>query len=345
MNYQLPVHPEEATKRLFTAIPKRTKDILEQRFGLGKNPKRMTLEAIGQKYGITRERVRQIEADGFSRIRKSPQLGELKEVFASLENYFEQEGRVIKEDKILKALAPHPKHENHIYFLLSLHQSFERFHESDDLHERWTYGEEAHDAAKRTLQGAVDKLREIGKPVAEPQLFEIISSFAKNAGALSFANQAVLANWLMLSKMIAKNYFDQWGLIEFPEIKPRGVRDLSHMVLSRYGKPLHFSAVADQIGKLVGKPVHTQTVHNELIKDGRFVLVGRGLYALKDWGYTAGVVKDVISDILGKGGPMVKEKVITAVLKQRFVKPNTIFINLENKQYFKKLADGKYSLK
>ena len=74
-------------------------------------------------------------------------------------------------------------------------------------------------------------------------------------------------------------------------------------------------------------------------------MVGRGLYALKDWGYTAGVVKDVISDILGKGGPMVKEKVITAVLKQRFVKPNTIFINLENKQYFKKLADGKYSLK
>ena len=345
MKYDLPIHPEEATKKLFTVLPKRTKDILEQRFGLGKNPNRMTLEAIGQKYGITRERVRQIEADGFNRIKKSPQLGELKEIFASLENYFEKEGRVIKEDKILKTLAPHPKHENHIYFLLSLHQSFERFHESDDLHERWTYGEEAHDAAKRTLQGAVDKLREIGKPVAEPQLFEIISSFAKNAGALSFANQAVLANWLMLSKMIAKNYFDQWGLIEFPEIKPHGVRDLSHMVLSRYGKPLHFSAVASGIGKLIGKPVHTQTVHNELIKDNRFVLVGRGLYALKNWGYTAGVVKDVISDVLEKSGPMAKEKVIAAVLKQRFVKPNTVFINLENKKYFKKLADGKYSLK
>src|SRR3989344_4204925 len=255
MKYDLPIHPEEATKKLFTVLPKSTKDILEQRFGLGKNPNRMTLEAIGQKYGITRERVRQIEADGFNRIKKS------------------------------------------------------------------------------------------AKPVAEPQLFEIISSFAKNAGALSFANQAVLANWLMLSKMIAKNYFDQWGLIEFPEIKPRGVRDLSHMVLSRYGKPLHFSAVASGIGKLIGKPVHTQTVHNELIKDNRFVLVGRGLYALKNWGYTAGVVKDVISDVLEKSGPMAKEKVIAAVLKQRFVKPNTVFINLENKKYFKKLADGKYSLK
>ncbi len=345
MNYDLPVHPEEATKKLFLAVPKRTKDILEQRFGLGKNPKRLTLEAIGQKYGITRERVRQIEADGFNRIRKSPQLAELKEVFASLENYFEKEGRVIKEDKILKTLAPHPKHENHIYFLLSLHAPFERFHESDELHERWTYGEEAHDTAKRALKGAVDKLRETGKPVTEPQLFEIMSSSAKSAGAPDSANQAVLANWLGLSTLIAKNYFDQWGLIEFPEIKPRGVRDLSHMVLTRHGKPLHFSAVASGIGKLIGKPVHTQTVHNELIKDGRFVLVGRGLYALKDWGYTAGVVKDVISDVLEKSGPMNKEKVIAAVLKQRFVKPNTVFINLENKKYFKKSPDGTYSLK
>src|SRR3989344_7588997 len=345
MKYDLPIHPEEATKKLFTVLPKRTKDILEQRFGLGKNPNRMTLEAIGQKYGITRERVRQIEADGFNRIKKSPQLGELKEVFASLENYFEKEGRVIKEDKILKALAPHPKHENHIYFLLSLHAPFERFHESDELHERWTYGEEAHDTAKHALRGAVDKLRAIGKPVTEPQLFEIISSSAKNAGELASANQGVLANWLMLSKMISKNYFDQWGLVEFPEIKPRGVRDLSHMVLTRYGKPLHFSAVADQIGKLVGKPVHTQTVHNELIKDGRFVLVGRGLYALKEWGYQPGTVKEVIRNILTAGGPLPKEKVIAVVLKQRFVKPNTVFINLENKKYFKKSPDGKYSLK
>ena len=103
--------------------------------------------------------------------------------------------------------------------------------------------------------------------------------------------------------------------------------------------------MASGIGKLIGKPVHTQTVHNELIKDGRFVLVGRGLYALKDWGYTAGVVKDVISDILEKSGPLVKEKVIAVVLKQRFVKQNTVFINLKNKKYFKKSPDGKYSLK
>jgi len=116
-------------------------------------------------------------------------------------------------------------------------------------------------------------------------------------------------------------------------------------VLVRHGKPLHFSEVASKIGKLVGKPVHTQTVHNELIKDDRFVLVGRGLYALKNWGYAPGVVKDVITEVLKKDGPMAKDKIISAVLRQRIVKPNTVFINLENKKYFKKLADGRYNLK
>jgi len=117
------------------------------------------------------------------------------------------------------------------------------------------------------------------------------------------------------------------------------------MLKKKDKRPLHFSNVASDIGKLTGKKAHVQTVHNELIKDPRFILVGRGLYALKDWGFTAGVVRDVVSEILKKEGPLSKEKIIERVLKERFVKPNTIAINLDQKAHFKKLADGRYSLK
>lgn len=344
MKYALPVHPEEVTKKLFAVLSKRTKDVLEQRFGLGKNPNRLTLEAIGQKYGITRERVRQIEADGFNRIRKSPQMQESAPVFTALEGYFEYQGGVVKEEHILKNLASHPKHENHVYFLLSLHDPFLRFHENDELRDRWAHGETAEGNAKKSLDGAVEELRKIGKPVGEKELYDVLSSSARTVTGSEVGN-TVLANWLALSKLISKNYFDQWGLVEFPEIKPRGVRDLSHMVMARHGKPLHFSEVASHVGKLTGQPVHVQTVHNELIKDDRFVLVGRGLYALSSWGYTPGVVKDVISEVFKKNGPMAKDKIISEVLRQRIVKPNTVFINLENKKYFKKLADGRYNLK
>lgn len=344
MKYELPVHPEDLTKRLFAVLNKRTKDVLEQRFGLGKNQARLTLEAIGQKYAITRERVRQIEADGMNRIKKSPAFADSKNVFSALETYFEGQGRVLKENVVLESLSSHPKHANHVYFLLSLHDPFLRYHESDGLHDRWSYGKDAHDQAKSILDGAVSELKKGGKPVSEAELFQVISSSAKNVLGASPAN-SVLANWLELSKLIAKNYFGEWGLNEFPEIKPRGVRDLSHIVLAKYGKPLHFSDVAERIGKLVGKKVHTQTVHNELIKDQRFVLVGRGLYALKNWGFTPGVVKDVVAEFLKKQGPSSKEKIVAAVLKERFVKPNTVAINLDNKKYFKKFPDGRYSLK
>lgn len=345
MKYTLPVHPEEVTKSLFSALNKRTKDILEQRFGLGKNTKRMTLDAIGQKYDITRERVRQIEADGFSKIKKSQAYAEAKPVFSALENYFDTEGRVIKETKALGDFAPHPKHENHIYFLLSLHDPFLRHHESDELYDRWSFGDDADGKAKQALDGAVSDLRGEGKPVPEKKLFEVLSSSAKRVLGGEAPSDAVLANWIGISKLISKNYFDEWGLTEFPEIKPRGVRDLSYMVMLRHGKPLHFSEVADKVTRLTNKKAHVQTVHNELIKDPRFVLVGRGLYALKNWGYAEGVVKDIISEILQKEGALSKEKIVEKVLKEREVKPNTIAINLENKTHFKKLADGRFFLK
>ena len=343
MKSQLPVHPEEATKKLFSVLPKRTKDVLEKRFGLVKNGERMTLDAIGKGYGITRERVRQIEADGLSRIKKSDSIKELGQVFTAIENYFSEGGKVFKESHILNLLAQSPKHENHVYFLLSLHAPFVRFHENDSLHNRWAFGHASHSLAEKTLLQTVSELRKIGKPVSENEFLNVIGNCAKNVAG-EVVSKICLTNWKGISKLISQNYFGQWGLVEFPEIKPRGVKDLSYMVLSRHGSPLHFSEVAEKITKLTNEKAHVQTVHNELIKDNRFVLVGRGLYALKEWGYVSGMVKDVISGILKSSGPLAREKIVALVTQKRFVKPNTIAINLENKKYFKKLPDGRYTI-
>jgi len=102
--------------------------------------------------------------------------------------------------------------------------------------------------------------------------------------------------------------------------------------------------VAKQITKTFGRKAHPATCHNELIKDARFVLVGRGLYALAEWGYSRGVVADVIKSILKKDGPLTKEEIISKVKKERYVKDNTILVNLQNGHYFKKTKDGLYAL-
>ncbi|TSC67891.1 MAG: hypothetical protein G01um101472_278 [Parcubacteria group bacterium Gr01-1014_72] len=113
-------------------------------------------------------------------------------------------------------------------------------------------------------------------------------------------------------------------------------------MLRKHGSPIHFREVAKSIEKLFGKKAHVATTHNELIKDPRFVLVGRGLYALSEWGYMSGVVRDVIRQILEKNGPLKKDEVVNKVLKERYVKENTILVNLNNPKFFKKDKEGRY---
>jgi len=338
------MRPEDATKRLLAVLPKRTRDILELRFGFGKSGERMTLEAIGNKYHITRERVRQIEADALSRIRKSPAMRETEGLFQEIEQYFHASGGVMREEVVLEHIAPQPRYRNCAYFLLCLHnKALARAHEDDEFHSRWMHTAVTDDRARRTLAHAAGELRRVGKPVSELHLYEILSSSA-NVIAGNTQPQAVLANWVGISKIFAKNHFGEWGLVEFPSIKPRGVRDLSYLVMSKTQKPMHFSDVARAISDAVGKKTHIQTVHNELIKDNRFVLVGRGLYALRECGYEEGTVKDTIMRALKEHGSLPKEKIVELVLARRFVKPNTITVNLDNRTYFRKLHDGRYAL-
>jgi DNA-directed RNA polymerase delta subunit len=125
------------------------------------------------------------------------------------------------------------------------------------------------------------------------------------------------------------------------------MKDKAFLVLKKTNKPLHFTQVAKEIEKsgLAKKSAHPQTVHNELIKDNRFVLVGRGTYALTDWGFAPGTIKDVIIKVIDQQKkPLSKEEIISAVLNQRQVKENTILLNLQNRKTFKKTGDGKYIL-
>ena len=147
----------------------------------------------------------------------------------------------------------------------------------------------------------------------------------------------------MHPKKISKNPLGEWGKIDSSNIKTRGIRDYAYLVMRKHGSPMHFKEVATAISDTFKKKTHMATTHNELIKDARFVLVGRGIYALKEWGYKPGIVRDVIKEILVKEGPLSKEDVVDRVMKERYLKKNTILVNLQNPKYFKKNKEGLYS--
>ena len=153
----------------------------------------------------------------------------------------------------------------------------------------------------------------------------------------------MLSRWLTISKRIGRNPLGEWGRVESPHVRIKNTRDFAYLTLKRNGSPMHFVEVAKGITKLFDRETHPATTHNELIKDGRFVLVGRGLYALKEWGYEPGVVRDVIKGILQREGPLSRSEIIERVKRERYVKDATIAVNLQNGM-FNRNSDGRYSL-
>jgi len=174
---------------------------------------------------------------------------------------------------------------------------------------------------------------------------EFIEQFVKHLKQEGIKNRPpeVLVRWLSISKRIGKNPLGEWGRMDSPHVRIKNTRDFAYLTLKRHGSPMHFQEVAKGIQKLFTREAHPATTHNELIKDSRFVLVGRGLYALKEWGYEPGVVRDVIRGVLAQGGMLTREEIIERVKRERYVKDATIAVNLQNPM-FTRLPDGKYTL-
>ncbi len=332
--------PKQSTKRLLAVLPDRARDVLTSRYGLGKSDEKMTLDAIGKTYGITRERVRQIENYAIANIRKSDAYKAEATTFKELENLLHSLGGIVVEDDFLASVAKDESTQNHVNFLLVLGDTFKKRKEDDEFKHRWHVNEEL----AKQVEGSLRKLySNLNDQDLLPES-EMVNTFLRHLEGVSekYKNQEIVRRWLSLSKKVGKNAVGDWGVSHSPNIKTKGMRDYAFLVIRKHGSPIHFREVARQINDVFKKKAHVATTHNELIKDPRFVLVGRGLYALAEWGYMSGVVKDVIRKIIEKNGPLTKEQIIDKVLKERYVKENTILVNLQNHKYFKKDKENRY---
>lgn len=329
---------------LLKDLSQRTIDVIERRFGL-REGKRETLESIGKSYGITRERVRQVENEGISQIK--PKLENQQKIFQYFKTALERFGNLKKEELLLSSLGGE-KYQNQVFFFLTLGDDSQRFSEDKEFYSFWTREKKSINSAKKVINLTLKRCEKEREPFTLDELFKIQKTgLSKILGKR--LNKNVFSSYLEISKKIEKNPDGQFGLKDWVEINPRGIKDRAYLVFKKEQKPLHFSQVAVLIEKLPyfsqGK-THTATVHNELIKDPRFVLVGRGLYALKEWGYQPGVVKDIILEVLKKTNkPLLKEEILKGVLKQRIVKENTVFLNLQDKSCFLKNSQGRYTIK
>jgi hypothetical protein len=329
-------------KKLLSEVPERAREVLVLRFGLGTAARRETLESIGERWSITRERVRQIEAAGIESIRNSQAFKDSQDAFDELAAHVEAQGVIVPEDVLLSGLGGDEKAKNRFRFLLVVGSAFFRERETDEFYARWHVDHKTAEAVHTALSRLYKTLDD-AEVLSEG---DIINRFLDELKGVNeaYQNEEVLKRWLTISKTIAANPLSEWGRAHAPAIRTKGIRDYAYLVIKQKGEPMHFADVATSIVEVFNKKAHVATTHNELIKDSRFVLVGRGLYALAEWGYHPGVVRDVIREVLEQHGPLTRDRIIEEVKKVRYVKDNTILVNLGDTRYFKRQKDGTYQV-
>lgn len=323
---------------LGTIEREREREIIARRFGLF--DRRETLEQIGELLGITRERVRQLEKAVITKLQAAGEdLPHIKEVQDVLNNHLSKMGQVAKTTEITKQLSRENTRidQSRVAFIAHLAPQIAVIDDDDNFHHSIGTAAKHNEKAIREHVGKViDAVNKIGQPTDINKLTqEVGSSDPKHVEALA-----------SISKNVASLH-GRFGLTKWPMVNPKNIRDKIYVVLHDHKKPMHFSAIAEAIkaSDFKRKDVTTQAIHNELIKDKRFVLIGRGIYALKEWGYKKGTVSDVIAEVLKKeGGPLHRDEIVRRVLKSRQVKETTILLNLQGKPQFKRVAKATYTL-
>ena len=324
----------------------RQKEVITARFGLDGQTDGETLAAIGERLSVTRERVRQIENGAIvvvkANINKNPEAGIILD---KVKKYIIGRGGIAKKSDVVKfasTLATGIR-ENHLDFLAEASGAFNLYREDDSFNPFYYVTEKDLKTARTFVDGWVGFLKSRKEKVFADSYAVQLASFLK----IKPLAPAIADTYLAVSKLIDKNPYGDMGLREWPEISPATVRDKIYLVLKKKAEPLHFEDIAMHINK-VGfdeQEALAPTVHNELIKDNRFVLVGRGIYGLQEHGYEPGTAREVITKVLKTKGPLKPNDVVTHVNQQRFFKTNTILINLQNRNFFERMTDGKYRVR
>jgi DNA-binding phage protein len=335
------LNTEQFVQEILSSIEReREREIIARRFGLF--DRKETLEQIGELLGITRERVRQLEKSVIARLKHTAEQGDLdhvKDAETVFLGHLQGNGEVARVSRLSELVTAENTRtdQSRVAFIASLCPSLVVIEDNDHFHYAVGVAKVRNEKAiKAAVSSLVDTIKKLGEPSE-------IAAVAKAAGIDSTQQAEALAT---VSKDLA-TLNNRWGLIKWPMVNPKNIRDKIYVILKEHGKHMHFNEIAEAIkdSDFKRKDVTTQAIHNELIKDRRFVLIGRGIYALKEWGYAKGTVADIISEVLREAGePLHRDEIVKRVLKSRFVKETTILLNLQGKSQFKRVAKATYTL-
>lgn len=339
------VNVADLVKNLLILLSDKEKFVIQKRFNLD-HSRRFTLEEIGHHFSVTRERIRQIEKNALTKLRRNVFNTDLTGILEYAKQVLAEHGNLISETKMLSLLITFAGKEKNvdveaIRLALSLHDEF--VHIGNTIYFIPYFRAKGVDDSlvRDVTEKAIKLLGKRSDVIKKDKIAgEIIKSFRTNA-----VSSKLVLSILEIDKRI-KVLDDSVGLMDWRHINPRTLRDKIFYILRCSKKPLHFVDISNQItnAHFDSKVVNVQAVHNELIRHSDFVLIGRGIYALKEWGYEKGTVADVIEKFLSSKKSMSQDEIVENVLKCRQVKKITIILALKNGKKFERIGRRQYKL-
>lgn len=335
----------EILQDLFIVLNNREKEVLIRRFALAEN-RRETLESIGQDLAVTRERVRQIENLAIKKLQRTCPTTAFNLINQTTINLLKEYGGVMTENELISKLIKELNHNSEtetsiIQLSLNINPELKKIKKAKTTKASWHLKSIDKKSIKTIVTQSLTVLKEKGEVIEESQMIKLVQQeLAKEKLSI---NPKTIASAIAIDNRI-KLIPEGFGLTKWRHVEPKSIRDKALIILRRQNKPLHFVEIANEISaaNFSKKQVTTQAVHNELIRYDDFVLVGRGLYALKEWGYSKGTVRDVLIEVLKEGGKMKKQDIIKAVLDRRHVKIGTISLNLQKYPEFERVGRALY---
>ncbi|MFA5855104.1 MAG: sigma factor-like helix-turn-helix DNA-binding protein [Candidatus Gracilibacteria bacterium] len=334
----------DLVENLLIVLSDKEKYIIESRFALS-SPEKLTLEQIGKHFNVTRERVRQIENTALRKLERNAQNTNLKILTEFAKALLEKEGGIAGDEyfkgllmKTLPNITDKEIQDLHLALTLDSEISFEP--NSFKFDPFWRLSSLPFDKVQKASASSMKRLQKAQHVLSIEKLTD-----SANDDLEENFSQSAIANILRVTRDC--KFTEQGvGLYSWRHINPRTLKDKILFTFKKEKKPLHFGKIAELITAATfdQKRINMQAVHNELIRNEAFILIGRGIYALKDWGYKTGTVCDVITEILDDGKPRSREEITKAVLEQRHVKTITIYLNLKNKSQFVRVGRDKYTL-
>lgn len=344
------VPTQQAVLTALDTLKSREADVVARRAGI-RNGTVETLQEIGAGYGVSRERVRQIEKQGLKKFHEQLTKAPLAEILRLAVGLVREAGGVIGTDALAREFLPESQHTPSGVAALTflLETSAEIVVSPEDKEAAACYAlTESHVAAADAIGPMLQQeLAEKHQPMTPAELLTVFAQRNDLGDHSHLVTEPFVESVLEIGKRFVPTGDNRWGLVNWADINPRNIREKTLYVLKESGTPLHFTDVTEKIraAKFDAKPVTTQAVHNELINGQQFVLIGRGIYALADWGYLPGTVSQVIAQILNTAGePVERNEVVKQVLEQRHVSENTILINLQDKSKFTRVGKSAYTV-